>query len=180
MIPIELRFHKNEKYFLNIRKSCYSTSLYIYHGVEYKSVNYKLYYDTNGAIGCGYCCFPKSERLGFHPNDIERLKILLDKETNEPKFVFFSRHSIEDKWIPWEKCKKTDDNYLIIYVARGSHANYEKSGIWIRIFGLANDMCSNKGKKIRPILEEDKNYIHKPKEKTSHNFRIRFCLPCYL
>lgn len=179
MIPIELHYHPKETCFLNIQKSCYSISEYIYNNKNYDSINYKLYYDFNPAIGFGFWWFPESKRLGYHPVDVERVKILVDKNTQNPEYVYFSAHSNEGKWVPWKDCEKTDDNHLIIYIARGSHANYPRSGIWVRILGFANDLCSKKGKKFIPILRQNQEYKHENPNVIHRGFfkRFFFCYP---
>lgn len=179
MLNIQLRFHPNERSDLVLEKSAYSTQSYIYKGIKYKSISYKLYYDENYAIGCGHCFFPKSYRLGYHPVDKEYIMILLDTITDEPKYCYFSSHRIEGQWKEWKDCKKTNDGALIVYVARSSHANYYKPGIWLRIFGLANDLCSKNGKhQDITNLTYDSDFTFKP-DLVHAGLKIRFLLPFY-
>jgi hypothetical protein len=190
MLNLELRFHPNEIYFpctpdfklidkLENSIVYYKEEDYTYEGISYKSISYLINYIYNSAIGCGYCFCPQKESLGFHNIDRERVKVLFDKESNEPKYVYFSAHSIEDKWYPYEQCEKNNNN-LVIYVSLGSHANYPSSGTWFRIFGFANDKCSKKGKKVVPKLEKLESYSHNPSEKDKNSFKLRFFLPFYI
>lgn len=156
---IELNFHPNEKYFpstnkfqtiLNNHPIYYNINYYTYKNIEYISIVYRINYNTNGAIGFGYSLFPYNKFLGFHNYDREHIMILLDKNTHEPEFVYFSAHNNEGRWLPWSKCKKTKNNILKVYIARASHAHYPCSGTWFRVLGLANDHTSEYGKKINP------------------------------
>ena len=191
LLKLQLRFHKKEIYFpstpdfklineLEDSIIYYNEEDYKYTNKTYKSISYFIKYIYNSAIGCGGCFCPQSEMLGFHNKDGEKVKVLFDKETNEPKFVYFSAHNIEGKWYSYEECEKTENNELIIYVALGSHANYPKSGIWFRIFGLANDKCSSKGKRVVPKLEKMETYHLNPKPTRKNTWRLRFFLPYYL
>jgi hypothetical protein len=141
----------------------YSNGYYTYQNKVYNSISYFIYYLYNGGIGCGYSLFPNNKKLGYHENDIERVQILIDTETNLPKFVFFSAHRNEGKWVKWDDCEKNKDGDLKVFVARGSHANYPKSGTWYRIFFLANDQCSKNGIKIIPELVQ-RNFTFNPPE----------------
>jgi len=187
MIKLLLRFHPNEIYFptdnfySNVSNTVYyNYEDYEYFGKVYNSITYEIYYKYNGAIGCGYSLFPKSEKLGFHHLDAERIKILLD-ENEKPLFVYFSAHSDEGKWYKWEECEIINDNILTVYIARASHANYHKSGTWLRIFGLANDKCSKKGPIIIPELKRDSYLSYKPENKEKcHSLWKRLLLPFFL
>jgi hypothetical protein len=170
IIEIELRLHPNEIYCLtsyDFKENknivyCNLTS-YEYNNKKYQSINYIINYRINGSIGCGYCFFPKSKLLGYHEVDRERLKILYENDI--PKFVYFSAHGSEGKWYTWEECEKNNGR-LVVYSARASHANYPYKGMWWRIFGLANDKCSDKGEKIIPELTyRDFNFLPSNKNK---------------
>lgn len=184
MKQFELLFHPSERYFPTdkhfqdqvIPKVYYSEQpeLYSYKGEKYKSILYEIYYKTNGAIGFGNCIFPKSKFLGYHEIDIERIIILYDVLSDLPAFVYFSAHRDEGKWLPYSACETTYEGLIKIYVAKYSHANYPSSGIWPRIYGLANDHCSSKGMKIVPdFIEAHKIYTVPNKEKRA-DFINRF------
>jgi len=162
LIKLELNFHKREIYFpctdnFQLIKNNFNIyynidNNYIYNNEEYQSISYQIYYLYNGAIGFGKSQFPENECLGFHEYDIERVKILFDIDTNKPKYVYFSAHKNEGRWLSWDKCKKNENGDLKIFVSRASHANYPSPGIWFRILFLANDNCSNSGMVITPEL----------------------------
>lgn len=188
IIKLELRFHPKEIYFPSdknfqlIRKNhkiYYNIEDYEYKGKVYKSISYRLYYIYNGGIGCCHCFFPNEKKLGFHDIDREHIKILLNDD-DKPEFVFFSAHAKEGKWVPWKDCKIHHD-CLVVYVARASHANYPKSGIWWRIFGFANDLCSNKGLWMVPKLEKNEDLRVNPKnEEKCSTLKKRFFLPFFM
>ena len=183
---IELNFHPKEIYFpcsdtFQIEKQNYKIyysidKLYKYNNKVYNSISYYIYYLYNGSIGFGYSFFPEKKSLGFHEIDIERIKILYDIDTNLPKYVFFSAHRNEGKWVSWEHCEKNKYDDLIVYVARASHANYPHKGIWYRIFFLANDKCSNKGKKFIPELIKSNFSFEPPQFESDSPFIKRICI----
>jgi len=188
MINLQLRFHQKEVYFPSTYdfkliekdyKIYYNIEDYLYEDIKYKSITYSLVYIYNGAIGCCYSFFPQKKSLGFHEVDVEKVQILLDNN-DKPKYVYFSAHGKEGKWYDWDKCERLNDNTLIVYVARASHANYPYSGTWWRIFGLANDLCSKNGRHIIPELVENDKVKPNPDDNKGNIFKKRFCLPLYL
>jgi hypothetical protein len=168
-LKFECRFHHDEPYKLctkdfnivyNGNYPCYfnhTPSTYNFKGEKYGSISYAFYYPTNGPIGIGNRYFPFSETLGYHEKDIERIRVLYDLNTEKPKFIYLSAHAQEGRWIPIRDFESTIDGLPVIYVALKSHAFYHKPGTRWRIFGLANDHCSNKGRYIRPECIEDGN-----------------------
>jgi len=154
---------------------------YIYNDKLYKSITYLIYYKENYAIGL-FGIFKKNKSLGYHYKDIERIKILYDPENNKEAYVYFSAHNSEGKWIKWEDCN-TVFGSLLVYVAKYSHANYHKPGIKLRIFGFANDLCSNNDKTIikHPSLIRDNTIKYNPDKVSKYSsFIKRFFLPFYL
>lgn len=181
---LELYFHPKEKYFptnknfedqvIPIVYYSEQPELYKYKNEKYKAILYEIYYKTNGAIGLGKSLFPKSEFLGYHPIDLERIIILYDVLSDLPAFVYFSAHRDEGKWLPYHECEINSHGDLKVYIAKYSHANYPSSGVWARIYGLANDLCSSSGMRIVPdFIEDHKIYTVPNKEKRS-NFIKRF------
>lgn len=185
-IKLELNFHPKEIYFpstdtfqlvKNNYKIYYSYDKpYEYKNNIYNSISYHIYYIYNGAIGFGYWFFPHKRSLGFHEYDIERLKILFDRETDSPKYVFLSAHRNEGRWISWDQCEKNNNGDLKIYIARASHANYHKPGNWYRIFFLANDQCSKKGKKIIPQLIQNNFQFIPSENEINSSFKKRIIM----
>lgn len=145
-----LRFHPNEQYYPDIKHNQVSCTSYegkfTYYGVSYNYLEYAFNYEANGAIGCFYCCFPKSKCLGYHEGDRERLIFLLDDTKSNILYVYFNAHSPGmGMWLPWDECEKTSSGHLIAYVAKSSHAFYPHAETYLRVFGFANDLCSTDG-----------------------------------
>lgn len=161
LIKIELRFHPNEKCFPckmdytlpdNDKYPIYYNydEDYTYYGKKYKSVTYFIYYQENLAIGLN-TLFPYSTLLGYHPIDRELIKVLYDMDSLIPEYVFFSAHAQEGRYYKYSDCNLTkEDKTLIVYVSLNSHACRKDPGVYWRVLGLANDICSDKGRKIRP------------------------------
>jgi hypothetical protein len=154
---------------------------YLYNDKLYKSITYLIYYKENYAIGL-FGIFKKNKDLGYHYKDIERVKILYDPVTNKEAYVYMSAHNSEGKWVTWKECDKVCGS-LLIYVAKYSHANYHKSGIKWRIFGFANDLCSDGMKTIikHPSFIRDESIFYIPDQKSKYGtFLKRFFLPIVL
>lgn len=125
---------------------------YITKGVEKRSdgtydvTTCSFYYKDNPAIGVGWQLNPKSKSLGYHPHDIEYVSIYY--QNGQPKKVYFSTHSGgEGHWRSYVDCE-VRDGFLVVYVARNSHACYPDNGNrgeHKRIYGLANDYTSTRG-----------------------------------
>lgn len=110
----------------------------VYRGEEYDAIYYSLFFVLNP----GYCF-----GVGKHEGDVEKLIIL--SKNDIPKWVYFGAHSSgEGEWVNWEDCEKTSQGALKVYIALGSNAFYRRPETYLRVFGFANDICSNKGKKI--------------------------------
>lgn len=192
-VPIQLRFHPSQD--LNIRcdKNYVPTSPpsqviyysrdanYEYNGVIYHSITYYVYYTINPAIGMNGI-LPSATSLGYHPKDIERIRILYNIGLNPiPQHVFYSAHDREGKWLKWGDAKKTKDGNLIVYVCYGSHAHRPSPGTYLRIFGFANDYASNMGAHVVPRLEEDNSMSHPIYNKYDLDTGIRaFLMPFFL
>lgn len=154
---IVLRYHPEESYFLStIKPEDGPPSAYVSHGrEEYNGVMYQVttlsfYFVDNIAIGIGWRFFPRVPLLGYHPHDIEHISIYSLNGQN--KYVYFSAHSRgQGAWVPWEKCEFIGDD-LVVYIARNSHACYAHAGVYPRVFGLANDVCSKRG--ISQLIQE--------------------------
>jgi hypothetical protein len=115
---------------------------------------------------------------GGHQADIEHIRIRIDnKNLYNPNIplkvlsIFFSAHSIDQgRWI---KPNKIDwynneiNGQPIVYVAKGSHANYNKPGTWYRFFGFAND----KTVKNNSIIWKPKRVINLKLEDTLMSYR---------
>lgn len=148
MDSIELRFHPGERTSLSLIEPTISVSPNAYITKKGNICEVSLYYPHNTAIGCGWFLWPMAPCLGYHEHDIEFVRIYYVRE--KPTSVFFSAHSPnQGSWIKWEDCEHGEDGALVVYVSRNSHANYHCSGIHWRMFGFANDVCSEKGQHLR-------------------------------
>lgn len=87
---------------------------------------------------------------GEHQADIEHIRVRISINNlysriipHEVLSIYYSAHSKDQgRWvkpdnIDWYNGIKNQQP--IVYVAKGSHANYNKPGTWYRIFGFAND-----------------------------------------
>ena len=120
------------KYYRN-----YTDIIYIFN--YYYNNSYKLF---NMYIG------------GEHQADLEHIRVRIkNNEYENNKYevlrIYYSAHGTDQG--RWEKPENIEwykgipNGQPIIYVAKGSHANYPKPGTWYRIFGLANDKTKKKG-----------------------------------
>ena len=170
LIPIELRFHPhepcypcyidhnagapamgNQKPAAGARIPTYFVrGTFDYNGRTYEAVAYQIFYTANPADGCGNCCFPRADALGYHDWDCERITVLYDPKNLTPQWVYYGAHSRgQGVWVSWEAAPKTRDGALVAYVALNSHAMYPTPCTYLRIFGLANDYCSRRGVHVR-------------------------------
>tara|TARA_Y100000389_G_scaffold75080_1_gene71689 strand:- start:554 stop:1522 length:969 start_codon:yes stop_codon:yes gene_type:complete len=88
---------------------------------------------------------------GQHQADIEHIRIRLDitgDKIFEVLGIYYSAHSsdlcswFKSKDIEWHN--NIPNRNPIIYVAKGSHANYPSPKVWYRTFGFVNDITTNK------------------------------------
>jgi len=124
----------------------------------YTMYDCRISYRDNPAIGCGWCCFPKSPILGYHEGDEENLILLADDGNSgdsgdsgdsDVRWVFFKAHARgQGLWKRWDECHVDGKGRLHVYVARGSHALYPYPDTWFRVFGLANDLCDDRGRSV--------------------------------
>ncbi|HEX6781694.1 MAG TPA: GDSL-type esterase/lipase family protein [Solirubrobacterales bacterium] len=88
---------------------------------------------------------------GFHEGDFEGIGVLLSARSEEPRYVWMSRHNAEGRAFPWDdEALSRPDGHPRVFAARGSHATYENCEGQIRpspIKGLIND---------RPTCDSDR------------------------
>lgn len=186
-IDIQLRLHPKEIFYpcdnnfklLDIYPIYYNhDNDYAYMGKIYHIISYRVYYQHNGAIGLnGYSKYNSS--LGYHQYDREHIRVLYDKKTFKPVYVYLSAHFQEGKYYKYEDMLFSDSN-MIVYSSLNSHSHRYRAGTYWRVFGLANDYCSNKGKHINltPILETDLHNSSNNRE-VFDNTWYAFMLPLY-
>lgn len=188
-LKLELRFHPNETSVLCKQDFTKSDQpiiyykrdqyYYLYYGKKYFSITYHMYYAFNDAIGFNGL-FPKIEAFGYHPIDLELIRIIYDIKTLQPEYVFFSAHSQEGIWVKYSDCEFNNNN-LVVYISLNSHALKPHDGIYFRIFGTSNDYYSKRGKHIIPELIEDNTLEYQTiqNREVFISFSKRFLLPFY-
>lgn len=78
---------------------------------------------------------------GGHPGDIEHVRIVVSKESQEIVRVFYSAHAPpEGLWVD-RKDIEFEGTRPVVFLAKHSHACYHRPGRHFRIWGLANDLC---------------------------------------
>lgn len=150
---IELRFHPKETQQLtsvcendltNMGYITLGQSIFLNNEI-YDVRTLTFYYAEN--LGYGVCLFPYLPPMGYHVNDIEYVSIYT--KSDRPSWVYFSAHSFgQGTWKLLDECETNSNGDLIVYVALNSHANYPHKGTYWRIFGFANDKCSDKGEHL--------------------------------
>lgn len=149
-----LRFYPSEKSPLSRIRPTDKDAPYVSYGKEdgYNVTECSFYYKDNFAIGVGWQLDPKSTMLGYHPHDVEFVRIYTKRGLLEK--VFFSQHSSkEGRWLD-AKNLEIQNGFLVVYVARNSHACYPNSGTHKRLRGLANDYTSTGGESKRFLFSE--------------------------
>lgn len=106
---------------------------------EYTYRTYMWYYSANGG------CMKKYDHL-------QAVTVLYDFELHEPSYVFFHASFTDNTngiVLPWDKCKKTDEGALKVYVAKRGHASYPEPGIFIQCrIGCRIDIARGNGRAI--------------------------------
>lgn len=162
MFDIIFHYSKSELYkncpvsdFLQVPRSEKTTRpiYYVEKQVEYQGQVYlALYLSLFFMVNPGYAS------IGYHPADVEKVVILRDIATQEPRHVYYCAHGHgEGIWIPWDKCEKSRDNALLVYVSPASHAMYPHRGRYLRMFALVNDNCDGRGEEWRPTPADFEN-----------------------
>jgi len=108
--------------------------------------------------------------ISDHEGDWEHITVELDFATNVRR-VYFAAHDNEGAWYDTNEILWANDNgdlsstynrathtHPIVYVAKGSHASFPSSGVFIRQGGFANDYTTNNGPLIN-TWELDNDYV---------------------
>lgn len=115
-----------------------------------------FFYPYNKGYKIFGCC-----SAGKHQADLEYVIVRVNKISNLIDKIFYSAHGDEDQIYNYNDIDFVVERIIpIIYVSKNSHANYNKPGIYYRIFGLANDITTNQDMivwKSNEILDLDKN-----------------------
>lgn len=84
----------------------------------------------------------------YHEGDIEGVSIIFGRD-NRPRYIYQTRHGglgKEGKLFKWEdRALAKSGNHVVAWSARGSHAMYDKCGLYDRPGGLPNDglLCNS-------------------------------------
>lgn len=103
-------------------------------------LQYIFIYANNPGYSC-CCCF-----LGEHQSDVEHVTLVIRNRT--VRKVYFAAHgSTQGMWVPAHLCEWGGETgrRLVVYSAKGSHGSYPQAKTYYRLFGFANDVCSDRG-----------------------------------
>lgn len=116
---------------------------------DYYQIAYFFFFGYND--GYNICC----KVYGEHVFDLEHVTVQVLKNNMKIQKIFYSAHgSREGSWVPLNKIE-FKEGHPVVYIAKGSHGCYHKKGIFLRIWGLANDWC-NRGYLWKPFPIEVK------------------------
>jgi hypothetical protein len=85
--------------------------------------------------------------LNDHEGDWEMMELVLDTAQN-PTWVAYSQH-LKGQRASWGDVEKIDSTHPVVYVARGSHANYFRP--YQGRLGLENDEVGADGLNLKPV-----------------------------
>lgn len=173
---LRIRFHPKEVVYPHRVTMDYS--IFTYQGTQYNVKILYFIYEYNDATACCWFWCHKSSLFGYHKGDLERIYILYDNDGQAKHVHFKSHYESHGIWKRIEDCEKADANTLVAYAARGGHAFFPSSGIWWRLFGIANDLCSQKGEMRDYFIGQEpptNTVINLPQ--TSSTFWTRFFVP---
>ncbi len=165
-LPLDLKFNDYYKKQLNY-KGTYTlpnkdtiNSIPIYGKVikqrEHIDIIYMCFYPHNKGykiLGCF--------NAGEHQADLEYVIVRVNKISQLIDKIFYSSHGNEDQIYDYNDIDFIKNRITpIIYIAKNSHANYNKPNTYCRIFGLANDITTNENMivwKSEEIIDLDKH-----------------------
>lgn len=110
--------------------------------------NYQPSYSLN-------ICYSNLFVGGDHQADIETIKYRIDTKTNKIIHIGYYQHGKEH--IYFQKDLLWVNDRPVVFISKDSHASYPKGGKYKRLFGFANDICSNIDNGIQ---WKSKNYIN--------------------
>ena len=116
----------------------YNNIIHIYAKVvetfEFYYISYYMIFLSNP--GYSICCW---KDVGGHKYDLEHITIKVNKVDNVLTTCFFSAH--DDGEMHPLKNIELQEGHPVVYIAKDSHATYNKSGTHFRIWFAANDKC---------------------------------------
>ncbi len=91
--------------------------------------------------------------LGEHEGDWESVEIGLDEDLKPEVFVYSQHKRAVKCYVEDEEADVTEGGAPIVYVARGSHANYPEAGEYLTEVSFNPDEAWGKGDTVKPRLE---------------------------
>jgi hypothetical protein len=136
--------------------------VYYYHDTEAREVTYVLGYAHDGGASC-----LRGSGVGSHPTDVEFVRIAYD-DAGRPTKAYLSAHGRDQgTWLEGDDQILGSRDRMVVYVSLGSHAHYNNSGLYLRIFGFGTDVTSRRGcwwhvpvASLCRLSEEDVANIH--------------------
>ena len=113
-----------------------------YEGLKYRT--FILFYPYNGDYNLLIA------KTGQHWGDIERFTVEYDKDGKINRIYFGAHGDVDGRWVNAADLEM-EDGRIVLYSAKNGHGFYPKKGMYLRLFGLANDV-TNKGKSLVPTV----------------------------
>jgi hypothetical protein len=113
-----------------------------YEGLKYKT--FILFYPYNGEYNLLIA------KTGQHWGDIERFTVEYEKDGKINRIYFGAHGDGDGRWVNAADLEMEDGN-IVLYSAKSGHGFYPNKGMYLRLFGLANDV-TNKGKSLVPTV----------------------------
>jgi hypothetical protein len=161
----DLSYYENGSFMLLVTSNVYNNiklnpSITIYAKVVEDDTHYYITYYMIFLNNIGYDigCW---KNVGEHLYDLEHITMKIKKYNESIETVFFSAHS--DGEMKKEKDLEWKNSRIVVYVAKGSHAMYNRGGTIYRIWFAANDKC---GQHISfshnelKLLENNDNWVY--------------------
>ena len=140
-IRFNKEFYKGEKYFDNV-----PTYVYLSYRPNKIYIRYIFIHAYNGHYN-----ILNLFNTGAHEGDLEHIVVELNKDKKLNR-VFLSAHTrMEGKWVSKENLS-FENGRIVVFSALNGHGLYEKEGVALRYFGIANDYLS-KGRRWEPYTE---------------------------
>lgn len=110
---------------------------------EVLELNYMFLFAHSGAYDI------LGRQQGAHDGDWEHITVRADPHTGHLIAVYYSAHRHGDgSWVPADRVPVDHDTgRLLAFCARNGHGMHPAAGRHLRVFGLANDVTSNVGRR---------------------------------
>lgn len=111
--------------------------------LEAIEINYIIFFAYNGPYNI------VGEKVGGHVGDFEHVTMRLCPNGGLQGVYFNAHRNVDGNWVPAKGVKMVDGRPYV-YISKNSHGCYPSAGIKPRIYGFANDLCSDGGPQWRP------------------------------